>query len=89
MLLIRNTEWARDFFADVGQYSYMDKATLDRDVRPVRSAVRGLCVERGGGGAAPHLIPLLRAAGAFAFSYACRLSAWSLPCAPMRKVHQL
>lgn len=38
VLLIRNTGWARTFFADVGQYSYMDKATLDRDVRPVRPA---------------------------------------------------
>lgn len=38
VLLIRNTEWAHTFFADVGQYSYMDKATLDRDVRPVRPA---------------------------------------------------
>ena len=39
VLLIRSTEWARTFFADVGQYSYMDKATLDRNVRPVRPAL--------------------------------------------------
>ena len=35
MLLIRNTEWSERFFADVAQYGFMDRATLDRKVMPV------------------------------------------------------
>ena len=36
VLLIRNTDWARAFFADVGQYAYMPKAELVGTMRPVR-----------------------------------------------------
>ena len=37
MLLIRNTDWAREFFADVAQYAYMPKEELMSTMRPVRS----------------------------------------------------
>ena len=36
MLLIRNTDWAREFFADVGQYAYMPRKELVATMRPVR-----------------------------------------------------
>ena len=36
MLLIRNTDWAREFFADVIQYAYMPKEELETRMRPVR-----------------------------------------------------
>lgn len=35
VLLIRNTDWAREFFADVGQYAYMPKKELVGTMRPV------------------------------------------------------
>ena len=37
VLLIRNTDWAREFFADVGQYAYMPKEELMSTMRPVRT----------------------------------------------------
>ena len=37
MLLIRNTDWAREFFADVGQYAYMHPDTIEQHMRPVRA----------------------------------------------------
>ena len=36
VLLIRNTDWAREFFADVGQYAYIHPDTIEKHVRPVR-----------------------------------------------------
>ena len=36
VLLIRNTVWAREFFADVAQYAFMPKAELMSTMRPVR-----------------------------------------------------
>ncbi len=36
VLLIRNTDWAREFFADVAQYAFMPKAELMSTMRPVR-----------------------------------------------------
>ncbi len=36
VLLIRNTEWARDFLADVAQYAFMPRAELMSTMRPVR-----------------------------------------------------
>ena len=36
VLLIRNTNWARDFFANVVQYAFMPKAELMSTMRPVR-----------------------------------------------------
>ncbi len=37
VLLIRNTDWAREFFADVIQYAYMPKEELEASMRPVRN----------------------------------------------------
>ena len=37
VLLIRNTEWAREFFADVGQYAFMHPDTVEKHMRPVRN----------------------------------------------------
>ena len=37
VLLVRNTDWAREFFADVGQYAYMPKEELMSVMRPVRA----------------------------------------------------
>ena len=39
VLLIRNTDWAREFFADVGQYAYMPKEELMSTMRPVRTGL--------------------------------------------------
>ena len=36
MLLIRNTDWSREFFADVIQYAYMPREELQTTIRPVR-----------------------------------------------------
>ena len=36
VLLIRNTDWAREFFTDVAQYAFMPKAELMSTMRPVR-----------------------------------------------------
>ena len=43
VLLIRNTKWARQFFADVGQYAYMPEAELVSTMRPVRTTKPSLC----------------------------------------------
>ena len=37
MILVRNTEWAASFFADVGQYAYMHPETIEKYMRPVRT----------------------------------------------------
>ena len=37
MILVRNTEWAASFFADVGQYAYMHQDTIEKHMRPVRT----------------------------------------------------
>ena len=35
VMLIRNTEWAAAFLADVGQYAYMHRDTIEEYMRPV------------------------------------------------------
>ncbi len=37
VILVRNTEWAAGFFADVGQYAYMHPDTIEKYMRPVRT----------------------------------------------------
>ena len=37
VLLIRNTDWSRNYMADVGQYAYMPTAQLHEQMLPVRS----------------------------------------------------
>lgn len=43
VLLIRNTDWSRQYMADVGQYAYVPQAQLHDDMLPVSAPLGNHC----------------------------------------------